>query len=382
MNISKKNIERTKVLHVIAALERGGAERQLQILVNNATSEYKTGILYLTQGSDIPKIREKVDLLQITPTHKENIFGYLNSIHLGIKNWNPDIIHLWLPEIITIPCAIVGKIYDIPMVSAQRRSIKNVSSIYQMLRDRSRYLQHILADQLVTNFNTVNEPTFYQFLFQRKNGKTIPNSIELALESENKDFPNLLEQKDVFKLWFTGRFVKQKCLPLLINAVEQLRKQNYNVVLFVCGQGSEKETSAIKQIIQEKDLVDSIILLGYRKDWHTLVQKADLLVMPSIREGMPNVMLEAMALGVPVLASDIPEIKALVNHQENAYLFSVNQINSLIDSLKYLHDSEKLRKDLGKNGKEYAKQFSSQANMVNAYENLYAQLLQRKKSKK
>lgn len=367
--------KKLRVLHIIAALERGGAERQLQIIVNHANrSRYKMGILFISYGSEMPNINDDVDLLQIEDNYKINPLGYLNSIHKSIVSWKPHILHLWLPEIVTIPCSIIGKFYHIPMLSAQRRSINNTGRIYQWIRDRSRYIQHILADRLVTNFDIINEPLFYRFLFKRKKGMTIPNSIELTLASSNTVFPNLLNEQKIFKLWFTGRLVKQKCLPLLIEAVAVLKKQNYSVALFVCGHGSEQETVAMKKLVEKHKLEDSITFLGYRKDWHILVQKADLFVLPSIREGMPNVMLEAMALGIPVLASDISEIKALVQHKENAYLFQVNKLDSLVTSLKELYSSEELRKHISEKGQEFVQQFVNHRNMVNSYENLYQEL--------
>lgn len=121
--------------------------------------------------------------------------------------------------------------------------------------------------------------------------------------------------------------------------------------------------------------------MGYRKDWHILVKKADLLVLPSIREGMPNVMLEAMALGIPVLVSDISEIKALVEHKKNAYLFHVNRLDSLVNSLKELYSLGELRKYIAQNGQEFVQQLVNHRNMVSSYENLYQELLMSKKKK-
>ncbi|AFZ53203.1 glycosyltransferase family 4 protein [Cyanobacterium aponinum] len=379
MGVKFKN-NKLRVLHVIAALERGGAERQLQIIVNNADrSVYKMGILFISYGSEIPNIRDDIDLLQIKDYYKINLFRHWDSIRQSIVSWQPDILHLWLPEIMTIPSAIVGKLYSIPILSAQRRSINNSGSMYQWIRDRSRYIQHVLADRLVTNFDTINEPLFYRILFHRKKGITIPNSIELKLTSSNLVFPDLLDEQKIFKLWFTGRFVKQKCLPLLIEAIGILKKENYPVVLFVCGHGSERETLILKKLVEKHKLEDSIIFLGYRKDWHILVKKADLLVLPSIREGMPNVMLEAMALGIPVLVSDISEIKALVEHKKNAYLFHVNRLDSLVNSLKELYSLGELRKYIAQNGQEFVQQLVNHRNMVSSYENLYQELLMSKK---
>lgn len=69
--------------------------------------------------------------------------------------------------------------------------------------------------------------------------------------------------KKIFKLWFTGRFVKQKCLPLLIEAIGILKKkENYPVVLFVCGHGSERETLILKKLVEKHKLEDSIIFFG------------------------------------------------------------------------------------------------------------------------
>ena len=361
----------------MAKLEKGGAERQLQILVNNYDRDFfQMAILYIAEGSASPVIRNDVNLLKIGFNHKKNPLSYLSSINAKIREWKPDIVHLWLPEIITIPAALTSIFLKTPMLSAQRRSIRNSGSLLQWFRDRARYVHHILADQLVTNFNINYEPSFYRFLFKKKNGQVIPNSISLYEGELKSSYPSTLDNKDIFKIWFTGRFDSLKRIPLIIQAVAELKKQKYKVVLFICGKGSEEQTAIIKELILLNNLSDSVFLLGYRQDWHLLVQKTDLFVLPSVAEGMPNVMLEAMALKVPVLVSAIPEITSLVTHKETAYLFEPDRLDLLLDSFKEMYDNEELRTIIACNAQKYVAKFSCEA-MITSYENIYVKLIKK-----
>ena len=152
MKVSKR-----RILHVIGNLEGGGAERQLQILANNIDSErYQVSIIFFHMGTGQYPFNNEIELLQIPRGRKWNIIPLWIRIYKAIKEYQPDILQLWLPEIITIPAALAGKLSGAYIVSAARRSMRSVNSIKLSLRDRANYIQHIMADKIVANFNPVS----------------------------------------------------------------------------------------------------------------------------------------------------------------------------------------------------------------------------------
>ncbi len=114
--------------------------------------------------------------------------------------------------------------------------------------------------------------------------------------------------------------------------------------------------------------------LGWREDIHEIMPVFDLLVLPSLNEGMGRVLVEAMAAGKPVVASEVGGIPDLVKHGETGYLVRPADEKALARGIKkLLHDPERARQ-MGQRGKEYCKQFSLEA-MIQKLDDLYSGLI-------
>ena len=116
-----------------------------------------------------------------------------------------------------------------------------------------------------------------------------------------------------------------------------------------------------------------VYFLGYRKDWHELAKRSDLFVLTSTAEGMPNVLFEAMLLGLPCIATDIPVIRNTVRHKENVWLVKAGSQSSLFEGIRQMYHSTSLRKEMAKKGQLYAGSFSIEK-MSQAYDTLYQQV--------
>ena len=361
-------------MHVIASLEGGGAERQLQILANNTNpNRYHISILFLHRGTGQYIFNEGIGLLQIPRGRKWNILSLWFRIYKAVKAYQPDILQLWMPEIITIPAAFAGKFSGTYIISAARRSMRSVNSIKLRLRDLASYIQHIMADRIVANFNPDREPYFFRILFSPKKGLVIPNAITVCQDktSSKADLP--VKTSNSFLIWFTGRIVPQKRLDILLDSFIAFRRDGLDVSLAICGEGNPDLTNHLKQKVQQAGMQEHVSFLGYRKDWHGLVKHADLFVLPSTAEGMPNVLFEAMLLGLPCIAADIPAIRNIVRHKENVWLVKAGSQSSLSEGIRKMYDSATLREEMAKKGQLYAGSFSIKR-MSQAYDTLYQQV--------
>ena len=361
-------------MHVIASLEGGGAERQLQILANNTDPErYHVSIIFLHRGTGQYIFNEGIELLQIPRGRKWNILSLWFRIYKAVKDYQPDILQLWMPEIITIPAAFAGKFSGAHIISSARRSMRSVNSIKLGLRDRISYIQHIMANRIVANFNPDREPYFFRKLFYKKNGLIIFNAITV---SQNKtpsraDLP--VKVSNSFLIWYTGRIAPQKRLDILLDSFIALRRDGFDLLLAICGEGGPDLTNHLKQKLRQAGLQEHVYFLGYRKDWHGLARHADLFVLPSTSEGMPNVLFEAMLLGLPCIAADIPAINNLIEHKENAWLVKAGSQSSLSEGIRQMYHSTPLRKEIAEKGQLYAGSFSINR-MSQAYDALYRQV--------
>lgn len=361
-----------KILHVIAALEGGGAERQLQILANNTDqNRYHVSIIFLHEGTGQYVFNEAIELLQIPRGHKWNIPSLWFRIYKAVKTNQPDILQLWMPEIITIPAALAGKFSGAYIISAARRSMRSVNSIKLRLRDLASYIQHIIADRIVANFNPDWEPFFFRKLFSKK-GTIIPNAITARQDKTPSKTDLFVKVPNTFLILYTGRIAPQKRLDILLDSFIALRTDGLDLSLAICGEGSPDITNHLKQKAQKAGMQEHVCFLGYRKDWHDLVRQADLFVLPSTAEGMPNVLFEAMLLGLTCIATDIPVINNLLEHKENVWLVKAGSQSSLSDGIRQMYHSASLRKEIAKKGQLYAGSFSIEK-MSQAYDALYEQ---------
>jgi glycosyltransferase involved in cell wall biosynthesis len=275
-----------------------------------------------------------------------------------------------MPEIITIPAAFAGKFSGAYIISAARRSMRSVNSIKLRLRDRANYIQHITADRIVANFNPYREPYFFRRLFSRKKGLVISNAIIICNEKTSSEVNLPINKANSFLIWYAGRIIPQKRLDILLDSFITLRKEGLDLSLAICGEGNPDLTNHLKQKVQQAGMQKHVSFLGYRKDWHGLVKYADLFVLPSTAEGMPNVLFEAMLLGLPCIAADIPAIRNIVRHKQNVWLVKAGSQSSLSKGIRQMYHSAPLREEMAKNGQIHAMSFSVEKMML-AYNTLY-----------
>ena len=362
-----------RILHVIAALEGGGAERQLQILANNTDPDrYDVSIIFLHRGTGQYVFNDGIKLLQIPRGSKWNIPSLWFRIYKAVKACQPDIMQLWMPEIITIPAALAGKQSGTYIISSVRRSMRSVHSIKTRLRDHASHIQHMMADRIVANFNPDAEPYFFRRLFFKKNGIIISNAITICQDKTQSNADLHAKKANSFLIWFTGRIAPQKRLDILVDSLIELRKEGLDISLVICGKGDPESTNQLKQKIQHADMQEHVCFLGYRKDWHNLVKYADLFILPSTSEGMSNVLFEAMHLGLPCIATGIPAINSLLGHKETVWLVKAGSQSSLSQGIRQMYNSASLRKEIAQKGQRYAESFSIEK-MSQAYDALYEQ---------
>lgn len=115
--------------------------------------------------------------------------------------------------------------------------------------------------------------------------------------------------------------------------------------------------------------------MGWREDIHEIMPVFDLLVLPSLNEGMGRVLVEAMAAGKPVVASEVGGIPDLVKHGETGYLVRPADEKALARGIRRILDDPESARQMGQRGKEHCRQFSLEA-MIEKLDNLYSDLIQ------
>ena len=137
-----------------------------------------------------------------------------------------------------------------------------------------------------------------------------------------------------------GRLEKQKNFQLLIKAHKLLLERNINNNLVILGQGSQE--MYLKSLIQKLSVEKSVIFLGFQENPYKYLKQADIFVQSSIYEGLPTVLIEALVLNIPVVATNCPDgAKEILENGKYGLLVKMNDEKALADAIeKILLDRE------------------------------------------
>jgi glycosyltransferase involved in cell wall biosynthesis len=171
---------------------------------------------------------------------------------------------------------------------------------------------------------------------------------------------------------FVGWLLPIKGPDYLLKAMDYVWHEHQEASLVLVGKGGmdvDLRAEALK-----KNANGKVKFLGWREDIDEIMPLFDMLVLPSLNEGMGRVLVEAMAAGKPVVASRVGGIPDLVRHDETGYLVPPADEEALADGIKKLLDNPAKAKQMGQRGKEYCLQFSLEA-MIEKLDNLYSDLI-------
>lgn len=302
-----------KILYVITSLGQGGAERvvcdladQMHQRGHNVKIAYLTGdILTKPRYSEIELIKINLNSLLLFP------FVYIKLSQV-IKMFRPDVVHSHMvhANIFTRLIRVVTPIKK--LICTAHNSDEGGQLRMFMYR-----VTHNLAD-LTTNVSNEAVQAFIE-------KKAVPdsdiittyNGIDLSRffyhsEAKNKILNEFNINTNSYLILAVGRFSRQKNYPNLLNAIKILKeKANLPFKLLIAGDGELREY--IEKLIDGLNLKDDIILLGRRSDIPKLMSSCDVFVLSSDHEGLPTVLIEAMACQAQVVATDVSGVREIID---------------------------------------------------------------------
>lgn len=159
-----------------------------------------------------------------------------------------------------------------------------------------------------------------------------------------------ISDKDIL-IGTVGSLIKRKRIMDLIEATAIVAKRSeHPIKCMIIGKGPEKENLMTK--VKERNLDSRIIFTDFQLDAISYINALDIFVMPSEKEGLPRVILEAMLMGKPVIASDITGPSELVVDGETGFLVPVRETGMFADSILKLIENPELRRQMGEKGRK------------------------------
>ncbi|WP_346689582.1 glycosyltransferase family 4 protein [uncultured Cloacibacillus sp.] len=190
--------------------------------------------------------------------------------------------------------------------------------------------------------------------------------IKSVKVDRNKKRAELGIPKDAIMLLSVGELSRRKNHEVVIRALAEMKYRN--VVYAICGKGTLE--SYLKKLADNLGVSDRVFLLGFRTDVTEICKAADIFVFPSLQEGLPVALMEAMACGLPVVCSNIRGNIDLINDNENGILFNSLDIDAMAVAMRTMLDNIKFRKQCALGNIEIVKQFDLHRSL-SAMEEIY-----------
>jgi glycosyltransferase involved in cell wall biosynthesis len=328
--------KRGHVVHVITSLDEGLPEESCE------------------KGFYIHRIR-----LIKTPIFATLFFW--SAIIGTIRKIDPDLVHA--QTLVTgVPAMISKKILKIPYVVWGQGS-----DVYF----RKGFIK-FTSKTVIKNANTAialteNMKGVMQEIYDREI-TVLTNGIDLEDYNDVTIFPD--RKTGTKNILYVGRFNPVKGVQYLITSMKKIHDEMPDARLILVGDGKERERLAALSIqLGIQKYVQFIGLVPHEKI-KTYMQQADVFVLPSLSEGFPNVILEAMACGLPIVASRVGGIPDIITNSTHGYLVEVKDTNDIANKILLLLSDEPLRKKISDNNRHFVKKYTWE-NVISELEKIY-----------
>lgn len=252
---------------------------------------------------------------------------------------------------------IAAKIKHLPVIDTVHLPVTEYHGTLTTLRARTgrflfteidRVLNFTSTDQIIFVSQKYRADCIIQKLVPANKSILIPNGIDLTLYHPKKNIDELRQHfgvaQDAFILTFVGRLDHQKGVEQLLAAYRQLSPKRLRCLLWIIGDGPlrmELETSASFQ-----DSDKQVIFWGYQKSVSDFLFASDLFVLPSLYEAMPITLLEALAAGLPCVATDVGDNRQIIEPEINGLIVPSGDSEALKDALEHLMADPALRQEM------------------------------------
>lgn len=296
-----------------------------------------------------------------SPLDKKNISAYKEIKSLVRKN-QYDIVHVHTP-VASFVTRLSLRNKNVEMIYTAHgfhfykgASILNWLVYYPLERVAARW-----TDKIVTiNNEDFNQANKFKLRGSKKSIKINGVGLDLskyALDESNKnEFRKSLGIfENDFVITVVAELIKRKNHMQLIKAIEEIRHKYENIKVLLVGDGIL--TEKIKEYLIEKKLENNISILGYRSDVNKIMSISDVVGLFSIQEGLPRNIMEAMAIGKPVICTDIRGNNDLVKNDYNGLLIPVNDIEKTKEAIEIMYMNRERSKKYGECGLRKVKKY-------------------------
>ena len=327
-----------KIIFILPSLYGGGAERIVLNLLKHIDRSKFTPVLALVKKEgrylqDVPKDVELIDL-----EVKQARYSLFKIAKL-IREQKPDIIFTSLSHL-NLLIALIRPFFSkkIKFIARESNTVseQNKRDKYPKINDLLYKLVYNNYDLIVTQAKAMRDDLMQNYNIDKAKMKIIYNPVDIDYIKKRSDEKMADLPKGKFNLLAVGRLSEQKGYDLLLESFAKLDESFYLTIL---GEGEKKDE--LENKIKELDIENRVDLRGFSSNPYAYMKEADLLVLSSRYEGLPNVVLEANSLGVGVVAYDSSGgTGEIVKDGVNGYLVKPFDTDEFAFKILYVKDHQ------------------------------------------
>lgn len=356
-----------RILAVVKYMGAGGIETYLvNVLSAIDRTKFKVTIVCTGRGNNFYKDElARLDVKTVFCPNPYSQIGYICRISKIIRDYKIDAV-----------CDFRGDFSASTLLAAKIARVKSRVAMYRSTRRgfrpdplRNLYvnIMHRCAKRWATRV-IGNSPKVLDAFFPEWHGDdkfaVVRNGVDLNKFSPDVSGQSIRQElgvsSDCIIIGHVGSFRSAKNHKVLLQSFAKLKAQLDNVHLLLVGDGSMRDN--IENLIKQLGIAEHVTLAGVQKDVPKMLAAMDIFFYPSLYEGMPNALIEAMACGLPIVVSNIGEILEIIPPGFETQLFAADDVQGFAGALKRLCLDKATRKQLGFQGRQHVeKHFSLQA---------------------
>lgn len=383
--------EKTNIAFVTANLSLIGPGIILRSLIKNLDKEkynlFVFSIIKIPKSMRHSSIRE--DLLKEGTTIIEfnfpkplDLCSVINLWHY-FKKYKIDIVHTHLVRA-HIYGRISARLARVPVIVSTVHNMdhwKKNKNPFHKLASLIDKITASYADKIVTVSNAVGDYIREWQKIQVEKTVTIYNGIDLEKFGLQNDRSQISQELHLAVngtiVTFIGRLDIQKGCEYLLRAAAESLQEEKNIQFLIVGEGRLKEE--LLSLTSKLGIDKETIFTGFREDIQNILTHTDIFVMPSLWEGFGLSLVEAMAAGKPVIATNVGPLPELINHEETGFIVPARNHRALSVAILTLVKNKELREKMGKKAQDRVREKFDSLRMAQNYDKLYVSLLKNKR---
>jgi sugar transferase (PEP-CTERM/EpsH1 system associated) len=370
---------RKSICHILYKLDYGGLENGVVNIINRLPEDKFTHtIISLKPVTDFKNriTARNVEIYELDKSDGKDLGAYRRAWTL-LRAIKPDVVHTRnLPTIDFQFIAYLGGVrslihseHGLDLIESQENAWR-----YRMLRRGLR----LLPVRYVAVSRDLQEWLHSEIGIQPHRISRIYNGVDTDIfnsGSATDELPGAGHaEKKTFVIGHVGRFAPIKNQLLLVKAfcllVDRFPSLRACLRLYMIGDGPQR--AECEQLLADANASDIAWLPGFVSDMPDVYRKFDLFVLPSIREGISNTLLEAMASGIPIVATNVGGTPEVVEHGHTGTLVESDNVDALADAIKRYVSDDDLLANHGRNAGLRVRSSFSMTKMVDQYDELYS----------